>query len=141
MARIKLDIPPKFHFSTRIKVRITDINYGNHLGNDSLLSLMHQARIEFLEHLGYTEMNVESVGLIMSDVAIQYKNEAYAGDELLFEMTAYDFSVTSFDMFYLISRVNDQKVIALAKTNMVCFDYQQRKMMDVPELFKKYFVN
>jgi len=141
MARIKLDIPKKFHFSTRIKVRITDMNYGNHLGNDSLLSLMHQARVDFLQHLGYTEMNLEGAGLIMADVAVQYKNEAFAGDELLFEMTAYDFSVTSFDLFYFITRVTDKKVIALAKTNMVCFDYLHRKMMDVPESFKKHFEN
>ncbi|MCZ2443635.1 MAG: thioesterase family protein [Flavobacteriales bacterium] len=141
MARIKLDAPGKIHFTTRIKVRITDLNYGNHLGNDALLSLIHQARIEFLQNYGYTEQNIEGVGLIMSDVGIQFKNEAFAGDILIFEMTAYDFMPTSFDLFYCILRESDQKLIALAKTNMVFFDYTVRKVQEVPLSFASLFAS
>lgn len=139
MARIKLEVPSTFHFKTQIQVRVTDLNYGGHLGNDALLSLMHESRIQFLKTFGYTEMDVDGVGLIMSDVAVQYKAEAFVGDILSFEMTAYDFSVTSFDIFYYITRSSDKKVIALAKSNMVCFDYVNRKMKDVPERFKIKF--
>lgn len=139
MARIKLDVPKSFPFSTTIQVRVTDLNYGGHMGNDTMLSLMHEARNRFLKHYGYTEMDMEGAGLIMSDVAVQYKAEAFAGDELVFEMTAFDFSVTSFDLFYYITRSADKKLIAIAKTNMVCFDYDQRRMKDVPETFKAKF--
>lgn len=139
MARIKLVAPQSFHISTKMKVRVTDLNYGNHLGNDSLLALIHQARIDFLQHYGYTELDVEGVGLIMSDVAIQFKNEAFCGDELIFEMTAYDFMATSFDLFYCIIRESDKKHIAMAKTNMVCFDYVSRTMKEVPKAFAELF--
>ncbi len=44
-------------FSATLEVRISDINYGNHLGHDSLVSLLHEARVRFLRHLGYTELN------------------------------------------------------------------------------------
>ena len=50
MARIKLDLPERFPFSTELRVRITDVNYGGHMGNDSLLGLLHEARVRFLEH-------------------------------------------------------------------------------------------
>jgi len=139
MARIKLEVPRQFHFHTNVDVRITDLNYGGHLGNDALLGLMHEARSRFLKDRGYTEMDLEGISLIMADVAIQYKAEAFAGDQLKFEMTAYDFSVTSFDLFYYITRPADGKVIALAKTNMVCFDYRERKMKEVPEKFSMLF--
>jgi acyl-CoA thioester hydrolase len=49
MARIKIEIPEQFIFETQLKVRIGDINYGGHMGNDAVLTLAHQARIEFLE--------------------------------------------------------------------------------------------
>jgi acyl-CoA thioesterase FadM len=75
----------------------------------------------------------------MSDVAIQYKSEAFHGDVLQIEMTAYDFGVTSFDLFYYVTRKSDQKLIALAKTNMVCFDYKEKKMKDVPQAFLSLF--
>ena len=54
MARIKIAVPPQFTFSTQIPVRITDINYGGHLGNDALLALLHEARVQFLRRYGYT---------------------------------------------------------------------------------------
>lgn len=139
MPRIKLDIPRTFHFITRMDVRVSDINYGGHMGNDSLLGLMHEARIRFLKNWNCTEMNMFGVALIMSDVAVQYKAEAYLGDELQFEMTAYDFGVTGFDLFYYVTRPADQKVVAICKTNMVCFDYEAKKMKDVPEAFKNLF--
>ncbi|MCW8811925.1 MAG: acyl-CoA thioesterase, partial [Chlorobium sp.] len=77
MARIKVELPEKFHFRTEIQIRITDINYGGHLGNDSLLSIIHEARLRFLNHLGYSESNVEGIGIIMVDAGIQYKSEAF----------------------------------------------------------------
>lgn len=139
MARIKLDVPKQFHFKTTIPVRITDINYGGHMGNDALLSILHEARIQFLKNWNYTEQDIEGAGLIMADVAIQYKNEAFAGDELVIEMTAFDFSLTSFDIFYYITEKKTGKIIALAKTNMVTFDYSEKKMLEVPLLFIQKF--
>ncbi len=56
MSRIKIEMPEKFIYKTEIPVRITDINYGGHLGNDSLLSIIHEARVRFLKHLEYSEV-------------------------------------------------------------------------------------
>ena len=53
MARIKLTLPERFLFSASIPVRITDLNYGAHVGNDTILSLMHEARVQFLRLFGY----------------------------------------------------------------------------------------
>jgi acyl-CoA thioesterase FadM len=55
MARIKIDLPAKFPFSARIPVRITDINFAGHVGNDTILSIVHESRTQFFTHLGYTE--------------------------------------------------------------------------------------
>ena len=53
MPRIKLELPEKLVFSTEIPVRITDINYGGHLGNDSILSIVQEARVRFLNEYKY----------------------------------------------------------------------------------------
>ncbi|HEY8398032.1 MAG TPA: thioesterase family protein [Flavihumibacter sp.] len=134
MARIKLEKPAGFVFETIIRIRITDINYGGHMGNDALLSILHEARLQFLQHAGYSEMNVEGVGLIMSDVAIEFRQEAYFGDELLIKMVANDFSRVGFDIFYQVEKTGSEKnaVVAFAKTGMVCFDYNTRKVAPLP---------
>ncbi|HCC95169.1 thioesterase family protein [Empedobacter falsenii] len=137
MARIKLDFSDKFLFSTIIPVRITDLNYGNHLANDKVLSIIHEARIQFFQHYGYSELDFAGVSVIMGDVAIEYKNQAFYGDELLIEIGVQDFSRVSFDIIYKIS--TKDKLIAKAKTGIVTFDYQQNKVVEVPQKIKDLF--
>ena len=104
MARIKIDLPESFSFSTSFAVRITDLNYGAHVGNDTVLSFIHEARVRYLQSLGYTELNLEGVGLIMSDAALVFKNEIYYGDELLISIQAVEFSRVGFDLIYKIEK-------------------------------------
>ena len=137
MARIKIELPEKFIFKTKIPVRITDINYGGHLGNDSLLSIIHEARVRFLKYLGYSESNVEGTGIIMIDSAIQYKSEGFYGDELLVEIAVNDFSGIGCDFIYRLTNKNSMKEIAVAKTGIVFFNYEKRKTAPVPSEFKK----
>ena len=73
-------MPGQFNFSTTISIRITDLNYGGHVGNDTILSLLHEARMQFLKSFDYTEMKFENVSLIMSDVAIEFKAELFYGN-------------------------------------------------------------
>lgn len=75
MNRIKLTLPETFHFSTEMVIRITDLNYGGHVGNDVFLSLMHEARQQYLLSLGYKELSFAGTGLIMADIALEYKRE------------------------------------------------------------------
>lgn len=137
MPRIKIEIPDKIIFSTEIPVRISDINYGGHLGNDSLLSIIHEARVSFLNHLNYSESNVEGVGIIMIDSAVQYKAESFYGDVLLVEITINDFTAIGCDFVYRIKNKNTSKEIAVAKTGVVFFNYEKRKTAAVPTEFKK----
>ena len=58
MARIKLEVPENIHFKTKITLRVSDMNYGGHLGNDAVLSLAHEARVQFLKQFGYSEMDL-----------------------------------------------------------------------------------
>jgi acyl-CoA thioester hydrolase len=132
MARIKLTIPTEFSFNTKIPVRITDINYGNHLGNDAVLSIIHEARMQFLNSLGYTELDFAGMGLIMSDVAIEFKGEAFYGDVLKTYVTAGDLSRVGFDLYYKLVKNEKEEVVALAKTGMICFDYNNRKVATIP---------
>lgn len=132
MARIKLTLPQQFHFSTVIPIRITDINYGNHLGNDAVLSILHEARMQYLKSLGYTELSFADIGLIMSDVGIEFKAEAFYGDSLRAYVATGEISKVGFDLYYKLVRSGDETIVALAKTGMICFDYDKRKVTAVP---------
>ncbi len=134
MARTKIFFPQQNPlFQTQIPVRITDLNYGNHVGNDSLLSIIHESRVQFLKHNDMSELDVKGASLIMSESLILYKNEGFYGDIFTVKIWAADISTVSFDLLYEISteREGDIKIIAQAKTVMICFDYTNRKTCTV----------
>ena len=137
MSRIKIELPEKFIYKTEIPIRITDINYGGHFGNDSLLSIVHEARIRFFKSLGFDELDVEGVGIIMIDAQIQYKQEGFYGDILIIEIALTEFTSVGCDFVYRVTNKNTNKEIALAKTGIVFFDYEKRKTASVPAEFKK----
>lgn len=130
MARIKIELPEQFHFSTKIPIRITDLNYGGHVGNDTVLTLIHEARVQFLKWHRYEELNVEGVSLIMSDAGIEFKAELFYGDVVTAFVTATNFSRAGFDMFYKLMR--DDSIVALAKTGMICYNYDTKKVVSIP---------
>lgn len=136
MARLKLELPPTFSFSTDIPLRITDINYGGHLGNDAVLGLVHEARLRFLKQLGYSEQDIGGASLIMGDAAIVYRSEGFHGDVIRIDVAAAEFSRTGFDLFFRLTNQSTAQELARAKTGMVAFDYSTRKVCSVPEEFK-----
>ena len=132
MPRVKVSLPESFGFAVEIPVRITDLNYGAHLGNDALLSLLHEARVQFLAHLGAAEFDpATKQGFILVDVAIEYKAEAFHGDVLHIALAANDLNKYGFDIVYQVKNQHNKEV-ARAKTGMLCFDYTTRKLRPLP---------
>lgn len=140
MPRVHITVPDASPLSIiRVPVRITDINYGNHLGNDSVVSIIHEARVQFFQQHGFTEMDAGGVGLIMSDLAVSFKNESFYGDELEIEIYASEISKVSFQLIYHLDTRREGRdiTIAVASTTMVCFNYETRKVSPMPEALKE----
>lgn len=135
-------MPGSFAFKTLIPLRITDLNYGNHVGNQVFLELVHEARVRYLRHFGYSELNLENVSLIMADAAIAFKSELAYGDEVEIEVAANAFSRVGFDLVYRLTAVRDgiRRLAGEAKTGMLCFDYSQKKVIGLPENVKQQFL-
>jgi len=117
-------------------VRVTDLNYGNHLGNDAVLGMIHEARVRWLASMGYSELDVEGVGIIMADCAIVYKAQGFLGEGLTVAVAAGDFSRIGCDLFYLLTKANGTEV-ARAKTGIVFFDYRTQAARPVPAGFRR----
>jgi acyl-CoA thioesterase FadM len=139
MARIKLDLPEHFPFATELRVRITDVNYGGHMGNDSLLGLLHEARVRFLANYGLSELDIHGLGIIMADSVIVYKSEAFPGEMLEIAVTATDFNKYGCDFVYRVTEKISRREVARAKTGIVFFDYQNRAVRRVPQAFLDLF--
>jgi acyl-CoA thioester hydrolase len=138
MARLKIELPENLVATVSIPVRITDINYGNHLGHNSLVEIIHEARVQFLNQHRFTELNVAGTALILKELLVEFTNESFYNDLLEIKIFSGEMTGVSFELFYEIAvNRNERKVIiALAKTAMVCYDYQIKKVRPVPPQLK-----
>lgn len=135
MKRLDLEMPDQFAFSTDLPVRVDDVNYGGHLGNDRVLTLVHEARIRFLREHGYTEKNVGGPGLIQVNAEIRYTSEGQLGDELRIKVAPDGLTSRGFDLFARLKNQTKDTVIANVRTGMIGFDYDQEKPARLPDSF------
>jgi len=139
MARIEIEMTGNFIFETELKVRMADINTANHLGHDAFVSLMNEARVQFLEHLGFSRPGVGKTGLIIADLSVSYKSQAFYKDRLKFEIGAGEFNKYGCDIFYRVTNMKTGELVGLAKTGVVFFDYSTNKVTHIPETFVTHF--
>ena len=139
MPRIKLTLPEKINFETELKLRIYDMNYGAHMGNDSVLSIVHEARVRFLESIGVSERKFYGCSLLMADSAIVYKNQAFYGDRLIVKISVAEIYNYGFELFYLIKNKVSGVEVARVKTGMVCYNHVKKKIEKTPIKFSTNF--
>ena len=136
MERVKINLPETLLHKLRLRVRITDINYGNHTGNDRIVAMIHDVRAEWLRTNGYTELDINGTGLIMADLAMQFTGESFFGDELEVQLYVDKNSISkvAFNLYYLVTKVTSEGTfeISKAKTGMVSFNYQILKPAPFP---------
>lgn len=138
MPRLKIQLPKNILTTVFIPVRITDINYGNHVGNNAFVEIIHESRAQFLIQHDFTEMDVAGTSLIMSELLVEFKNEAHYNDLLEIKIFSGEILRASFEFFYEIStkKNNQEIIIARAKTGMVCYNKTFKKVEAVPEKLK-----
>jgi len=122
-------------FSTTLDVRIYDINYGNHLGHDSLISLLHEARIRLLKNFDYTEANIQGFGVLVTNLIVNYLQQAFYADKLIINIGAENISRTSLDLIYQVIHAETNKEIARALTTITFYDYKNAKITRIPAEF------
>lgn len=137
MARIKLSIPDsEVIYKTIIPLTVNFINYGGHMGNDAILTLCQEARIRYFRSLGFSELDYFGKAVIQADAAVVYKSEAFLGDELEIRLYVDDLNEYGLDFFYVFINLSNQKEVARAKTGIVFYDYDARKICKRPLDFK-----
>jgi len=134
MSSLKSQLPEQFSFYCDIPLRITDLNYGGHVGNDRVLALLQEARVQFLADCGYSELQVGEAGLILTKAQLELRCELHYGYPLRAAVQAENFTSKGIDLFYKLETPIDGKptLAVLAITTMVCYDYDKKKVVDLP---------
>lgn len=138
MPRVDVAFPEQSLFRTELPIRVGDLNYGGHLGNDAVLALAHEARLRFLVANGFaSELDVGGVGLLMSDAAVQYRAEGRYGMVLEVELAVGEVRSRRLELLYRMRDAATKQEIARVATGLVWFDYAARKVVSMPEAFRR----
>jgi 4-hydroxybenzoyl-CoA thioesterase len=137
MARIQIELPEKFLYSTDRSIRIEEINRARHLAHDKVLTIAEEARDRFLEYLGYKDRNIDGASFIVVDAGIIYKKQGFYGQTLKIEIAITDLSSKGCDIIFKISNAETGEEMIRAKTGMLFYDYRTQKVVVVPESFRK----
>jgi len=118
-----------------LDVRVADLNYGNHLGNDSVLAYFHQGRVALLDGLGWSELDVGGAGLIMRACEVDYRAQALLFDKLQLDIGVAMSARARCRFEYRLARPRDRVLIATGITSMAFFDYGRQRVARPPAQF------
>ncbi len=135
MPRLKLQEQPDYEFHYQVTLQVRDLNYGAHLSNDAVVGLLHEARLNLLREMGLSETDLGDgqTGLIMGDLAVNFKAEGFLFDPVRIDSHIDEISRNSFRIFHRM--VRGEEVLVLAETGFVTFNYAERRIAPVPEAF------
>lgn len=136
MQRVKVTAPEKFIFSMERKVGISDVNYARHMDSVAMISIIHEARLQFLADLGFTESNIYGLGMVVTDLAIDFRSESFANDLLVIEVGVSKFNKYGFDIGFQVTNRALETVVCIAKMGVVFFDFDKHKLAELPKVFE-----
>jgi acyl-CoA thioester hydrolase len=141
MPRIKIAIPTEAThlYRTTIPVLISHINYGNHLGSDGLISILHEARLRFIKNCGMCdEKSLDgNTGLIVTSLAITHYREVLHGEYLDVDIFVANITKKTCDLIYKFTSSSNtgDNVVAMASTSLLFVDAKSRRSVAMPQNF------
>ncbi|WP_417864126.1 acyl-CoA thioesterase [Vreelandella venusta] len=134
MERVTLDFPTAAIIHRHpLTVRVTDMNYGRHLGHDALVSLLHEARVHAFAALGFPEWDIKGYPSVVADLAVQYQSEARWPDALVIETAVLEPQGKALTVYQRICQATTNKVVATARVNQLLLDLSSGRPVKVPD--------
>jgi acyl-CoA thioester hydrolase len=115
-----------------VPVRFSDTDALGHVNNANYLSFLEVARIAYLQKV-YGRVKVEDFGVIIARVEIDYKSPAYHHETLRVGCRVIEIGGASIRMDYRVEDKATGRLVALAQSVMVTYDYALGRPVRVPE--------
>jgi four helix bundle protein len=136
MSRLEIKMPEFYPFKHEMKIRKTDIGKDHHVSFASILDIVFEAHLRFFKFLGYEVTNVHGLSLIFADATVLYRGELLEDDVVKIEVTANGFFDKGCDLYFHLTKNDNQTLVSDVKISMLFFDYIVRKVATLPPEFK-----
>jgi acyl-CoA thioester hydrolase len=124
-----------FRFVHAQEVTFRDLDVFGHVNNAVYLTYIENARLGYLrEALGVESL--EDLLVILAKVRIDFRSRASLGEVLEIGARVSRIGTKSFDVDHDV-RGPDARLVAVASTTLVTFDYRGDTTMPVPDLWRE----
>ena len=124
-----------YPYTLEIEVTFRDLDAQGHVNNAVYVTYLETARIKFLVEL-LALKGLQGMPVIMAELNCSYRSPAFFGERLTVGVGISRFGIKSFDMAYRIT-AGDGRLVAVAKTVQVMYDYAAAQTIPVPDSFKQ----
>lgn len=116
----------------QVTVRFGETDALGHVNNTSYFIYLEEARIRFIEALGF-DMNVEYWNFILASTKLDFINQGFFNQVLTIKTYVSKVGTKSFELMHEISCSQTGEVIAKGNAVMVYFDFELQKSSQIPE--------
>jgi acyl-CoA thioester hydrolase len=135
------DIPGDFAHRHLVEVRLADTDAMGHVNNANYLTYVEIARVAYYEQVTGNALPIGThgaeEGMILAEIRMTYRSPAFYGETITVESRIERIGRTSFGMVHRMtapaSRYGPARLIAVADSTLVSYDYQQECPIPVPE--------
>ncbi len=124
------------YFTVDLPVRISEVNYGNHLGHAALTSLIHQTKILYFREFNIDERNINGNGAIVKRLEIDYKGEAHFDDMLHVNVRVNAITRTTCILEYVVTKNEANTPVTHVFETLAFINYESRKPVRTPDEIK-----
>ncbi|EKN65303.1 thioesterase superfamily protein [Neobacillus bataviensis LMG 21833] len=121
---------------THVTVRFSETDALGHINNTSYFIYLEEARIRFIEQLGF-KMNIENWNFILASTKCDFISQGYFGQELSIKTYVSKIGTKSFQLEHDVVSIKTNELIAQGNAIMVYFNFETQKSEQIPELLKK----
>lgn len=124
-----------FRFVHAQEVTFRDLDVFGHVNNAVYLTYIENARLGYLREVLSIE-SFEDLLVILAKVRIDFRSRASLGEVLEIGARVSRIGTKSFDVDHEV-RGPDARLVAVASTTLVTFDYRGDTTMPVPDLWRE----
>lgn len=137
------DLPGEFRYRREVEVRFADTDAMGHVNNAVFLTYCEMARAGHYEAVTGRRMpaatHAQAESLILAEMSVSYRSPAFFGETLVVEARATHIGRTSVRQEFRItaneSRYGRRRLVAVAGSTLVVYDYAQSRPIPVPDDF------
>jgi acyl-CoA thioester hydrolase len=125
-----------FKIVSDVQVRFSDTDALGHVNNAVYLSYLESARVDYLREL-LGAKKIEELGVIIARVEIDYKSPAFHHETLRVGCRVEEIGGSSIKMDYRIEDKDTGRLVALAKSVLVTYDYAASRVVRVSDEWRE----